>query len=418
MIISCLLPIDYKNLLEDRRGVSPVVGMILILSIVMVSVGIIYTTGIPFIDSIKYATQVSNAKNSFSVLQNDVLEIINGPVTGVGMGRITKVDMGGGSIFVEPNNTEIQINYTGSSNPVTAVPGTITYEYKSRGVVFENGAVFSKYTTSSFMEMEPLIYASDLGSGNIGLMIHIINVTGANSSTGGEGTGKIRTSFEERVNLYSGEVGNVNITISSQNNDSWGRYFNDTLSNAGLASSDFSVYQSDGNVEIKISSGNYIQLSIYETKILARGQAIPVEYILIFTISMIFLGLTTLTFNSAVDSSSRQAIYIELTDTGNLISSAITNIYVTTPCNGVNSISLDVPDEIAGTGYFVEISGTGENPYENNKALKLTSMRKSVTTYVPLNSIDALIKINGSASSSSGKILIISNTSEITISQG
>ncbi len=266
---------NYKNLLEDRSGVSPVIGIILILSIVMVSVGIIYTTGIPFIDSIKYTTQVSNAQNSFSVLQNDVLEIINGPVTGAGMGRITKVEMGGGSIFVEPNNTEIQINYTGCSNPVTAIPGTITYKYKSRGMVFENGAVFSKYITHSFMEIDPMIYASDLGSGNIGLMIHIVNVTGANSSTGGDGTGKIRTSFEDRVNLYSGEVTSVNITISSQNNDSWERYFNDTLSNTDLASSDFKVYQSGGNVKIEIdvsTSGNYIQLSIYETKILARAE--------------------------------------------------------------------------------------------------------------------------------------------------
>jgi len=263
---------NYKNLLEDRSGVSPVIGIILILSIVMVSVGIIYTTGIPFIDTMKYNTQVSNAQNSFSVLQNDVLEIINGPVTGAGMGRITKVEMGGGSIFVEPNNTEIQINYTGSSNPVTAVPGTITYMYKSRSVVFENGAVFSKYTTSSFMEMEPLIYASDLGSGNIGLMIHIVNVTGANSSTAGDGTGKIRTSFEDRVNLYSGEVTSVNITISSQNNDSWERYFNDfndTLSDTGFY---FTVNPSSDKVEIKISGGNYIQLSIYETKILARAE--------------------------------------------------------------------------------------------------------------------------------------------------
>lgn len=147
------------------------------------------------------------------------------------------------------------------------------------------------------------------------------------------------------------------------------------------------------------------------------GQAIPVEYILIFTISMIFLGLMTLTFNSVVDSSSRQAIYIELTDTGNLISSAITNSYLTTPVDGVNSISLDVPAEIAGTGYFVEISD--DDPFEvDNKVLKLTSMRKSVTAYVPLNSVDALIEINGSASSASGKILIVSNTSEITISQG
>lgn len=273
MIKSCLLPMNYKNLLGDRSGVSPVIGMILILSIVVVSIGIIYTTGIPFIDSIKYTTQVSNAKNSFSVLQNDVLEIINGPVTGAGMGRITKVKMGGGSIFVEPQNTEIQISYSGSSNPVTAVPGTISYKYKLRSVVFENGATISKYSTGSFMEIDPLIYASDLGSGNIGLMIHIINVTGANSSIGGEGTGKIRTSFEERGNLYSGEVNSVNITISSQNDDSWGRYFNDTLLNAGLASSDFSVDQSGGNVEIRIyvsGSGNYIQLSIYETKILAR----------------------------------------------------------------------------------------------------------------------------------------------------
>jgi len=147
------------------------------------------------------------------------------------------------------------------------------------------------------------------------------------------------------------------------------------------------------------------------------GQAIPVEYILIFTISMIFLGLMTLTFNSVVDNSSRQAIYIELTDTGNLISSAITNTYLTTPVDGANSISLDVPAEIAGTGYFVEISD--DDPFEvDNKVLKLTSMQKSVTAYVPLNSVDALIEINGSASSASGKILIVSNTSEITISQG
>jgi len=147
------------------------------------------------------------------------------------------------------------------------------------------------------------------------------------------------------------------------------------------------------------------------------GQAIPVEYILIFTISMIFLGLMTLTFNSVVDSSSRQAIYIELTDTGNLISSAITNSYLTTPVDGANSISLDVPAEIAGTGYFVEISD--DDPFKvGNRVLKLTSMQKSVTAYVPLNSVDALIEINGSASSASGKILIVSNTSEITISQG
>ena len=147
------------------------------------------------------------------------------------------------------------------------------------------------------------------------------------------------------------------------------------------------------------------------------GQAIPVEYIMTFMISMIFLGIMTMTFNSAIDNYSSQAVRIELKDTGNLISSAITSMYVTTPCNGVNSISLDVPVEIGGKGYFVEISDS--DPFGNDdKVLKLTSFRNSITTYVSLNSIDALIEIDGSATSSSGKILITGSTSEITISQG
>lgn len=267
---------EFKNVVQDNNGVSPVIGIILILSIVTVSIAIIYSSGVPFIDSAKQNTQLVSTTNSFIVLQNDILEVTNGPVTGIGTGRITKMDLGGGSLSVEPNETKIQIDFASESKIV--YPGTISYMYKGREVYYENGAVFSKYTTSSFMEAEPRIYASNLGSGNIGLMIHIINITGSNTSIGSINSGKIRTLMESEVQGNSWYVDKVTITITSQNNDSWSRYFKETLTNADPSGSSlFSIKNSGENTEEIIIIGynsrnpgdipRDIYLSIYETKI-------------------------------------------------------------------------------------------------------------------------------------------------------
>ncbi|TFH38599.1 MAG: hypothetical protein E4G94_12080 [ANME-2 cluster archaeon] len=150
-----------------------------------------------------------------------------------------------------------------------------------------------------------------------------------------------------------------------------------------------------------------------------KGQAIPVEYILIFTISILFFGIILLTFNTVIDQSSSQAIKIEMTDVGNEISSVITKSYLTSPTTGINSLTMDIPTHIAGTGYFIEISDENENPFETNiRALKLTSMRKSFSVFVPLNSVEQLIEVNGTVSSASGKIKITSNTTTILLNQG
>lgn len=149
-----------------------------------------------------------------------------------------------------------------------------------------------------------------------------------------------------------------------------------------------------------------------------KGQAIPVEYIIIFTISLLFFGMILLAFNSVIDRSSQQAIQIELTDVGNEISSVITQSYLIAPTSGTNNLKMNIPTQIAGTGYFIEIANGSENPFESVNALKLTSMRKSVTTYVPLNSIEQLIEVNGTVSSASGKLIIISNISTIILNQG
>ena len=149
-----------------------------------------------------------------------------------------------------------------------------------------------------------------------------------------------------------------------------------------------------------------------------KGQAIPIEYILIFTISLLFFGMILLAFNTVIDQSSRQAIYIEMTDVGNEISSVITKSYLAAPTSGTNNLTMKIPTQIAGTGYFIEIANGDENPFEDVNALKLTSMRKTVTTYIPLNSVEQLIEVNGTVSSASGKLIITSNISTIILKQG
>lgn len=147
------------------------------------------------------------------------------------------------------------------------------------------------------------------------------------------------------------------------------------------------------------------------------GQVMPIEYILIFSISTLFFGIMIVSFTSIIDQSSSEAIYIEFTDIGNDISSTITQTYLSIPVNGKVSRTISVPTEVAGTGYIIEISD--DNPHEQEKkALKLSSIYDDITVYVPLNNVDLVADINGSASSASGRIMIMGDVSGIILSQG
>lgn len=257
-----------RNFIDNNSGVSPVIGMILILAIVTVSIGIIYTAGIPMIDNAKFNTHVQIAQNSFSVLHNDIEEVTRSPITGVGTVRTTSISMDGGSLAVMPDSTRIDVSYNGGTATFSWVPGIISYEYKGTSVIYENGAVFTKYPSSSVMEMEPLIYAVNMSGNDVGIMMHIINISSINSSTGGTGTGKIKTSMADDGfnNIFTGNVTSVAINITSQNYEAWERYFNKTLSYTGATYS--STFPSNDKVNILINnSGSGIRLSIHETDI-------------------------------------------------------------------------------------------------------------------------------------------------------
>lgn len=254
----------------NDSGVSPVIGMILILAIVTVSIGIIYTAGIPMIENAKSSTHQQNIHNSFSVLHGDIEEVVRGPITGAGTARTTTIPMDGGTLAVIPNNTRIEVSYNdGTTTTLSWSPGTTSYEYKNMIAAYENGAVFTKYPTGSIMEQEPLIYVGKLSGSNVGVMIHVINITGANTSTSSKGKGNVRTfAVDDGVSkIYSGEVNTIYINITSQNYQAWDRYLNKTVSNAG-ASYSSTIFPATDTVEAEITNPGFsLSLSIHETKI-------------------------------------------------------------------------------------------------------------------------------------------------------
>ncbi|MCL7412099.1 MAG: hypothetical protein M8353_00575 [ANME-2 cluster archaeon] len=258
-----------KKFTVNDSGVSPVIGMILILAIVTVSIGIIYTAGIPMIENAKSRAHQQNIHNSFSVLHGDIEEVVRGPITGAGTARTTTISMDGGTLAVLPDNTRIEVSYNdGTATTLSWSPGTTEYEYRNRIVAYENGAVFTTYPDGSIMEREPLIYAGRLRGSNVGVMIHIVNISGTNTSTSGKGKGQVRTfaSGDDVSKIYSGEVNSISISITSQNYEAWDRYLRSTFENSGATYT--STIPSDDTVAAVITNpGSSISLSIHETKV-------------------------------------------------------------------------------------------------------------------------------------------------------
>jgi len=67
-------------MINSTKAASEVLGMMLILSTMMVVIGLIMVVGVPMIDSAKHTAKMDVAMNSFLSLQNDIEEVVRGPI--------------------------------------------------------------------------------------------------------------------------------------------------------------------------------------------------------------------------------------------------------------------------------------------------------------------------------------------------
>lgn len=121
------------------------------------------------------------------------------------------------------------------------------------------------------------------------------------------------------------------------------------------------------------------------------GVANLIEYVMISGVLMFLMVVMMLMVNTNImEGPADQVSSAAFTDIGNGISTRIVDVYVTAPYNGTISTIFDIPDDVAGKDYFVEI-GQGIKPTDQD----VTVWRGYLSTTVSLAGIGATRGVMG-----------------------
>ncbi len=289
-------------MIRSEKAVSEVIGMVLIFGIMMLVIGSIMLVAVPMIESGKERARMDVAATSFLSLQNDIEEVVRGPIwvkdpfnvniSRLGPSRETEFQLMGGSLNVFPKSTtNLRLNMTNetSTKAFDFTIGEIDFTANNEKIAYENGAVIRKYESGApLIRSDPLITIYNTldkePTSNISVSIHAINIRGTLSSVGGDGKALIEIrprNYTQKIEpTIIPNVNRVNITIYTNYPAAWEAFFEKKLNGTGLKKSPLgnttgyyispNPQQSPLDVQIygSINSNkNDILLSVYETEL-------------------------------------------------------------------------------------------------------------------------------------------------------
>jgi hypothetical protein len=123
------------------------------------------------------------------------------------------------------------------------------------------------------------------------------------------------------------------------------------------------------------------------------GVATMIEYILISGILMgLFIVMLLLVNTNFMEGPANTLTYSAFTDISNGVSTRIVDTYAIAPETGNITSRFDIPDDIAGQGYFVEIGNTAS---DDLTAQTVTVSRGSIVTNVAIAGIGSTKRAGG-----------------------
>jgi hypothetical protein len=126
------------------------------------------------------------------------------------------------------------------------------------------------------------------------------------------------------------------------------------------------------------------------------GAANLIEYIMISGVLMGLLIVMLLLVNTNImEDPANRLMYVAFTDIGNGVSTRIVDVYAIAPRDGTITTRFDIPNDIAGKDYFVEI-GPGADPVDQDVMVS----RGTLETHVALAGVGAT---RGVAGNTTGK---------------
>ena len=126
------------------------------------------------------------------------------------------------------------------------------------------------------------------------------------------------------------------------------------------------------------------------------GVAALIEYIMISAVLMTLVVIVILLVNANFMQVPADTItYSAFTDIGNGVSTRIVDTYALAPETGNVSSNFDIPDDVAGRGYFVEIGG-GADPASEC----VTISRDYIVTNIAIAGIGTTMNVGGNTTGS------------------
>ncbi len=222
------------RMLDSQKAVSEVIGYMLIFTIVVLSVGLMYTYGYPILEDLQERIRFQNAQQGFEILQADLDRVAydQAPV------KTTSISTGGGSIYAA--STGDQINIVVISSGITKYDSTkdlgiIEYRYRGKKISYIDGGVFIKQGERSYLRYPPKVFAyNDTETYNLTVIISTFSVKCSYPLMGGGDRVSVVSKYNRTGNSTfidqssNSSSSNVTITVdSTYYADAWEWHFSD-----------------------------------------------------------------------------------------------------------------------------------------------------------------------------------------------
>lgn len=217
-----------SSLAGDERGVSDVVGYILVFSLITITIGTVFAVGITGVEDRREAERVANVERAFDVLDDNLRDVqrYGDP------NRATEIRLAGGTLSIAE---ETRFALANTSDPDDVDNGTlaewtsrtVAYSEDDTTIAYEAGALVRGDGDGSVMLSEPRFIAAD---GRTTLPVVVLVRGGGAERVTGDGTVQITAveganadSETTRFDAPSGET--LYLWVETDHPEAWARYF-------------------------------------------------------------------------------------------------------------------------------------------------------------------------------------------------
>lgn len=203
-----------------ERGVSEVLGFILVFSLVLMTIGIVYSGGFGVLEETRNGERVNNAERALDVLATNLQQIARGDAPR----RATEVKLAEAKLETS-NHHELSTNSTSIGQAQTAGPVAIRFTAGTdTEIVYEAGAIIRTESEGGVMLREPDFLFDENRT-----VVRYIETRGSGQSVSGTTTVLVRADRRSSEVLASrtdvvDETVTFNITTTPKRAVVWERY--------------------------------------------------------------------------------------------------------------------------------------------------------------------------------------------------